>query len=118
VLRNWRCDTRFRRIQTAALIPALAAALTLSSATPVRPAQTGALRRRLFDFGKVEVEVAQSRGAYAEALAAYRQAALRATEDIENAFMELMQTQVRVAQLQGEVVSLTRAGSRSFGTCL
>jgi len=38
-----------------------------------------------FDFGKVAAEVAQSRGAYAEALAGYRQAALRATEDVENA---------------------------------
>ncbi len=70
---------------------------------------TGALRWRLFDFGKVDAEVAQSRGAYAEALAEYRQAALRATEDIENALMELAQTQVRLHELQGEVTSLTRA---------
>jgi NodT family efflux transporter outer membrane factor (OMF) lipoprotein len=69
----------------------------------------GALRWRLFDFGKVAAEVAQSRGAYAEALAEYRQAALRATEDIENALMELAQTQVRLQELQGEVTSLTRA---------
>jgi outer membrane protein TolC len=67
------------------------------------------LRWRLFDFGKVAAEVAQSRGAYAEALAEYRQAALRATEDIENALMELAQTQVRLQELQGEVASLTRA---------
>jgi NodT family efflux transporter outer membrane factor (OMF) lipoprotein len=69
----------------------------------------GALRWRLFDFGKVAAEVAQSRGAYAEALAEYRQAALRATEDIENALMELAQTQVRLQELQAEVTSLTRA---------
>src|SRR5215468_5025097 len=69
----------------------------------------GALRWRLFDFGKVAAEVAQSRGAYAEALAEYQQAALRATEDIENALMELAQTQVRLEELQGEVASLTRA---------
>jgi outer membrane protein TolC len=73
-----------------------------------QPIGTGALRWRLFDFGKVEAEVAQSRGAYAEALAGYRQAALRAT-DIENALMELAQTQVRLETLQGEVASLTRA---------
>jgi len=60
-------------------------------------------------LGKVAAEVAQSRGAYAEALAGYRQAALRATEDIENALMELAQTQVRLQELQGEVTSLTRA---------
>ena len=40
----------------------------------------GALRWRLFDFGKVKAEIAQARGAYAEALVAYRQTALKATE--------------------------------------
>src|ERR1700722_12404047 len=70
---------------------------------------TGALRWRLFDFGKVAAEGAQSRGAYAEALAEYRQTALRATEDVENALMELAQTQVRLQELQAEVTSLTRA---------
>ena len=53
--------------------------------------------------------MAQSRGAYAEALAGYRQAALKATEDVENALMELAQTQVRLEELHGEVTSLTRA---------
>jgi NodT family efflux transporter outer membrane factor (OMF) lipoprotein len=69
----------------------------------------GALRWRLFDFGKVKAEIAQARGAYAEALAAYRQTALKATEDIENAMMELAQAQVRLEQLEDEVESLTRA---------
>jgi NodT family efflux transporter outer membrane factor (OMF) lipoprotein len=69
----------------------------------------GALRWRLFDFGKVKAEIAQARGAYAEALVAYRQAALKATEDIENAMMELAQSQARFEQLQDEVESLTRA---------
>jgi NAD(P)-dependent dehydrogenase (short-subunit alcohol dehydrogenase family) len=46
----------------------------------------------------VKAEIAQSRGAYAEALAAYRQAALKATEDIENAMMELAQAQTRLRQ--------------------
>ncbi len=55
----------------------------------------------------IAAEVAQSRGAYAEALAGYRQAALRATEDVENALMEVAQTQVRLEELQGEV-TLTR----------
>jgi len=82
---------------------------TLFNGKAFQPIGTGALRWRLFDFGKVEAEVTQSRGAYAEALAEYRQAALRATEDIENALMELAQTQVRLEELQGEVASLTRA---------
>ena len=69
----------------------------------------GALRWRLFDFGKVKAEIAQSRGTYAEALAAYRQTALKATEDIENAMMELAQAQAQLEALQDEVTSLTRA---------
>src|SRR5207247_8889277 len=82
---------------------------TLFNGKAFQPIGTGALRWRLFDFGKVAAEVVQSRGAYAEALARYRQAALRATEDVENALMELAQTQVRLEELQGEVASLTRA---------
>jgi outer membrane protein TolC len=69
----------------------------------------GGLRWRLFDFGKVKAEIAQARGAYAEALVAYRETALKATEDIENALMQLAQSKARVVQLQDEVASLTRA---------
>jgi outer membrane protein TolC len=67
------------------------------------------LRWRLFDFGKVKAEIAQARGAYAAELVAYHQAALKTTEDIENAMMALAQSQVRLEQLQDEVESLTRA---------
>jgi NodT family efflux transporter outer membrane factor (OMF) lipoprotein len=74
-----------------------------------QPVGTGALRWRLFDFGKVDAEVAQARGANAEALALYRQAALKATEDVENAFMALSQTEARRQELQDEVAALTRA---------
>ncbi|MGF6602994.1 NodT family efflux transporter outer membrane factor (OMF) lipoprotein [Paraburkholderia sp. GAS448] len=70
---------------------------------------TGALRWRLFDFGKVDAEVAQARGANAEALALYRQTVLKAAEDVENAFMALAQTEARRQELQDEVGSLTRA---------
>lgn len=82
---------------------------TLFNGQAFQPIGAGALRWRLFDFGKVAAEVAQSRGAYAEALAEYRRAALRAAEDVENALMELAQTQLRLKELQGEVASLTRA---------
>jgi NodT family efflux transporter outer membrane factor (OMF) lipoprotein len=70
---------------------------------------TGAVRWRLFDFGKVDAEVAQARGANAEALAVYRQAVLRAAEDVENALVILAQTEVHVVQLQDQVQSLLRA---------
>jgi NodT family efflux transporter outer membrane factor (OMF) lipoprotein len=69
----------------------------------------GALRWRLFDFGKVDAEVAQARSANAEALAVYRQAVLRAAEDVENSLSGLAQTQAHVVELQGEVQSLVKA---------
>ena len=82
---------------------------TLINGRAFQAAGGGALRWRLFDFGKVKAEIAQARGAYAEALVAYQQTALKATEDIENAMMELAQSQARLEQLQDEVESLTRA---------
>ena len=81
---------------------------TLVNGKAFQAVGTGSLRWRLFDFGRVKAEIAQSRGAYAEAPAAYRQAALKATEDIENA-MELAQAQGSLEQLRDEVASLTRA---------
>ena len=81
----------------------------LVSAQAFQPIGSGALRWRLFDFGKIDSEVAQARGAHAEALAAYRQTALKAAEDVENAFMSLAQTEARRQELEDEVVSLTRA---------
>ena len=52
---------------------------------------TGAvgLRWRLFDFGRVDAEVAGARGAEREALAAYRGSVLDAGGDVENAFLVL-----------------------------
>lgn len=50
-----------------------------------QPGALAGLRWRLFDFGRVDAEVAHARGRYAEALAQYRQAVLRAAEDVENA---------------------------------
>lgn len=79
------------------------------SAKAFQPVGTGALRWRLFDFGKVDAEVKSARGAHAEALAQYREAALKATEDVENAFMTLSQTGVRAQEVQQEVDALTRA---------
>lgn len=69
----------------------------------------GLIRWRLFDFGKVDAEVKQARGANAEALALYRQAVLKAAEDVEDSLMTLSQTRERVAQVQEQVAALTRA---------
>lgn len=73
------------------------------------PTGTAGLRWRLFDFGKVDAEVTQARGANAEALSVYRQTVLRAAEDVEDAFMTLTQTEIRTSRLGDEVRSLTRS---------
>jgi len=83
------------------------------SAKAFQPVGSGALRWRLFDFGKVDAEVAQAKGAKAEALAQYRQSVLKAAEDVEDALITLSQTQIRAARLQDEVASLDRARSLS-----
>jgi len=69
----------------------------------------GALRWRILDFGKVEAEVAQARGANAEALAVYRHSVLRAVEDVENSLSGFSQTEADVIELQDEVQSLVKA---------
>jgi NodT family efflux transporter outer membrane factor (OMF) lipoprotein len=72
--------------------------------------QIGAgLRWRLFDFGRVDGEVAQAKGAKAEALAAYRASILTATADVENAFSDLAQEQARAAALELQVSELATA---------
>jgi outer membrane protein TolC len=73
----------------------------------------GALSWRLFDFGKVDAEVAQAKGANAEALALYRQSILHAAEDVENSLMNLAQTQVRVGEIQDQVDALVKARNLS-----
>jgi NodT family efflux transporter outer membrane factor (OMF) lipoprotein len=74
-----------------------------------QPSIGGLVRWRLFDFGKIDAEVAQAKGANAEALADYRQVVLRACEDVENALITRSQTEVRSEELSGEVMALTRA---------
>lgn len=74
-----------------------------------QPSIGGLVRWRLFDFGKIDAEVAQARGANAQALAEYRQAVLKACEDVENALVNLSQTELRNNELADEVAALTRA---------
>ena len=81
----------------------------LLSASSFEPVGSGALRWRIFDFGKVDAEVKQARGEHALALAHYRETVLHAAEDVENAFITLTQTETRTAQLQGEVQALKRS---------
>ena len=81
----------------------------LFTAGAFQPIGGGALRWRLFDFGKVAAEVEKARGADAEALAVYRNTVLRAAEDVENALSGLAQTEADMIELQDEVQSLVKA---------
>jgi NodT family efflux transporter outer membrane factor (OMF) lipoprotein len=69
----------------------------------------GAVRWRLFDFGRVDAEVAGAKGREAEALALYRGAVLRATEDVETALVRLHEDRVEMGLRDAEVASLTRS---------
>ena len=81
----------------------------LFSSQAFQPVGGGAIRWRLFDFGKVDAEVAQAKGRNAEALAVYRQSVLKAAEDVEDSITVLVQTQLRVKQIQEQVDALVRA---------
>jgi NodT family efflux transporter outer membrane factor (OMF) lipoprotein len=74
-----------------------------------QPAAIAGLRWRLFDFGRVNAEVKQARGINAEALVDYRQAVLKAAEDVENALASLSETETYTAEVQAEVQSLIRS---------
>lgn len=74
-----------------------------------QPSIAGLVRWRLFDFGKIDAEVAQAKGANAQALANYRQAVLKACEDVENALVTLSQTEQRNQEIADEVEALSRA---------
>jgi NodT family efflux transporter outer membrane factor (OMF) lipoprotein len=76
---------------------------SLFSAAAFQPQAVAGLHWRLFDFGRVDAEVAQARGANAEALANYRQSMLRATEDVENAIVTLTELEKQHGELQQEV---------------
>ncbi len=95
----------------------IAALLGFESSTPenlfrastFQPQGLLGMRWRLFDFGKIDAEVAAARGAEAEALALYRQSVLRAAEDVENAFTALVQLEAHVTELERQAAALKRA---------
>jgi outer membrane protein TolC len=85
----------------------------LLSATSLQPQAAAGLRWRLFDFGRIDADVARAKGANAEALAAYRKAVLRAAEDVENAVVTLTQLETQHTELAQEVEAHTRARDAS-----
>ena len=66
-------------------------------------------RWRLFDFGRVDAEVATAKGKNAEALAAYRSSVLHAAEEVENALSELTQDKAQADALGRQITELTIA---------
>jgi outer membrane protein TolC len=76
--------------------------------TGFQPTLVAGLRWRLFDFGRVDAEVKQARGANAEALVQYRGSVLRATEDVEDALNTLAQSESRGDEITREISSLQR----------
>ena len=72
------------------------------------------LRWRLFDFGRVDAQIAAARGGEAEALAAYRLAVLRASEEVENSFSALVKREAQVGILTRGESSLARARETSL----
>jgi NodT family efflux transporter outer membrane factor (OMF) lipoprotein len=85
----------------------------LFTGSAFQPQATAGLRWRLFDFGKVDAEVAESRGAKAEALAQYRKSVLHAAEDVENSFTALVQLEAQNRELADEIAALTKARDTS-----
>lgn len=78
-----------------------------------QPSIVSGLRWRLFDFGRVDAEVKLARGANAEAILRFRSSVLRATEEVEDSFSLLAQSDVRSEEILREIAALQRARDRS-----
>jgi NodT family efflux transporter outer membrane factor (OMF) lipoprotein len=72
------------------------------------------LRWRLFDFGRINAQIDQAKGQEAEALAGYRQAVMRATQDVEDAFSALANREAQEASLARQESSLSLARQSLF----
>lgn len=68
-----------------------------------------ALRWRLFDFGRVDAEVALARGREAEALAAYRAVVFAAAAEVETALATLLNEEARATALGRQLDHLRSA---------
>ncbi|CAG9186130.1 efflux transporter outer membrane subunit [Cupriavidus pinatubonensis] len=86
----------------------------LFSAGASQAAGVAGLRWRLFDFGRINAQIELAQGQEAESLAAYRQAVLHATEDVENAFSALVKRENQAQTLARGEASLSQARDASF----
>jgi NodT family efflux transporter outer membrane factor (OMF) lipoprotein len=97
----------FERLGTGALFESAA----------FQPILLAGIHWRLFDFGKVDAEVAAARGGRAEALSHYRQTVLLAAEDVEDALSTLAKVDAQERRWQQVVDADTRSRAsieRSF----
>ena len=86
---------------------------TLFTGGAVQASGGAGLRWRLFDFGRVDAEVSQAKGARAEALAAWRKSVLTAAEDVETALSRLVEARAESAVLDRQVEALARARTQA-----
>lgn len=71
----------------------------------------GGLKWRLFDFGKIDAEVAAAKGANAEALAAYRSTIFHASEDVETSLSRFSEngSETEIIERQMDALRTNRA---------
>lgn len=86
---------------------------TLFTGDSVQASGGAALRWRIFDFGRIDAEVAMARGRRAEALASYRGAMVQATADVETALTGLAEARRALATREQQVEALTAARDRT-----
>ncbi len=82
---------------------------SITSGNAVNAQGSAAIRWRLFDFGRVDAELAAARGREKEALAQWRQAALDASAEVADAIAALAEGHREEAELQRQVALLTRS---------
>jgi NodT family efflux transporter outer membrane factor (OMF) lipoprotein len=100
----------YPHVSLAALLGSVSTATSNLFTAGALQASTGAsIRWRLFDFGRVDAEVAQARGRNAEALAAWRGTVLRAGEDVETALVRFVEAQAERAALVRQIAQLRKA---------
>ena len=85
----------------------------LFSSDTFQPLAMAGLRWRLFDFGRIDAEVAGADAATREALIHYRQVVLRAAEDVENACVSLVQFEVYQQDVARQIKALTKVYDES-----
>lgn len=90
------------------------ASSNLLTSAAFQPQGAIGLRWRLFDFGRVDAEVASAKGREAEALAAYKLAVLRATADVETALDAVVKHEAQARALQAGEASLSDAQSAAL----